>query len=329
MTKSLNASLNRAINAKNDEFYTQRSDIEKELKRYKEQFRGKVVYCNCDDPYESNFFKFFAANFEAWGLRKLITTSYIGSPITDTEPLKLEIETVAGLASKGVVKYDDLVWLIEHNEGAVTYLNGDGDFRSEECCTLLAEADIVCTNPPFSLFREYVAQLVEYDKKFLILGSLNAITYKEIFKLIMTDRLWVGYNNGAKTYQVPDSYIQSNTFVGKDGKRYAAMGNTGWYTNLDTAKRHEWLSHYKRYTPEEFPKYDNYDAINVNKVADIPQDYGGVMGVPVTFLDKYNPEQFEIVGHIGSVGADGVYSFANAVYISGRKVFKRILIKRR
>jgi len=329
MAKSSNASLNRAISAKNDEFYTQRKDIEDELKHYKEQFLGKVVYCNCDDPYESSFFKFFAAKFEDWELRKLITTSYAGSPITDVEPCRLEIVTVAGLASRGVIDHDDLVWLIEHNEGAATRLQGDGDFRSEECMESLAEADIVCTNPPFSLFREYVAQLVEYGKKFLILGSLNAITYKEIFKLIMTDKLWVGYNNGAKTYRVPDSYEQNNTFVGVDGKRYATMGNTGWYTNLDVLKRHERLTLYKQYTPKEFPKYDNYDAINVNKVADIPQDYDGVMGVPITFLDKYNPEQFEIVGSNRGVDQDPNGVYGRGSHLNGRETFKRLFIKHR
>jgi len=341
MAKPSNVSLRRASRAKNDEFYTQLSDIEKELKHYKEQFRGKVVYCNCDDPYESNFFKFFAANFEEWGLKKLITTSYTGSPITSAEPCKLEIGTVAGLARRGVIDHDDLAWLIEHNEGAATRLQGNGDFRSEECMVALAEADIVCTNPPFSLFREYVTQLVEFGKEFLILGSLNAITYKEIFKLIMTDRLWIGYNNGAKTYQVPDHYSQNNTFVGEDGKRYATMGNTGWYTNLDVPKRHERLTLYKRYTPEEFPKYDNYDAINVNKVADIPRDYDGVMGVPITFLGRYNPEQFEVLGcwNAGTageaIGATRVEASSksrtivwNGPTVNKKTMYFRILIRR-
>ena len=327
MAKSSNLSLHRASRAKNDEFYTQFDDIAEELKHYKEQFRSKVVYCNCDDPYESNFFKFFAAKFEEWELKKLITTSYAESPITNVVPCKWEIKTVAGLASRGVIDHGDLVWLVEHNEGAVTHLRGDGDFRSEECMVALAEADIVCTNPPFSLFREYVAQLMEFDKKFLILGGLNAITYKEIFKLIMADKLWIGYNNGAKTYQVPDYYDQNNTFVGRDGRRYATMGNTGWYTNLDVLERHDHLDTGKRYTPKAYPRYDNYNAINVNRVADIPQGYDGVMGVPITFLDKYNPEQFEIIG-IDRYVEDNP-NYGKRFTLGGQEIYARVLIRYR
>jgi hypothetical protein len=310
MAKSLNNNLHKASAAKKDEFYTQLIDVEKELKHYKDQFRGKVVYCNCDDPFESNFFKYFAANFNALKLKKLITTSYVKSPIVGgqlplfemeglkpkyKEPFKIEINEVSDVDNDGAVGLADIEWLLRHNANVSMPLKGDGDFRSEECVKLLKDADIVVTNPPFSLFREYVAQLVEYNKKFLIIGNLNSITYKEVFKLIKKNKLWLGYNNGPKTYLVPDSYEQDNIFVGVDGKKYAKMGNTGWYTNLDVSKRHEPLTLYKKYSLEEYPKYDNYNAVEVSKVLEIPMDYDGIMGVPVTFLDKYNPEQFEIL----------------------------------
>lgn len=309
--KFLNTNLHKASAAKKDEFYTQLVDIEKELKHYKEQFQGKVVYCNCDDPFESNFFKYFASNFNALGLKKIITTSYVKSPIvggqlplfeveglkpSGKEPFKIEIKEVPDTDGDGAINIDDVKHLLKHDKNIATPLRGNGDFRSDECIELLRQADIVVTNPPFSLFREYVAQLVEYDKKFLIIGNLNAITYKEVFKLVKKNKLWLGYNNGAKTYLVPNSYEQNNIFVGADGKKYAKMGNTGWYTNLDIKKRHESLTLYKKYTPEEYPTYDNYNAIEVSKVVEIPMDYNGIIGIPVTFLDKYNPKQFEILG---------------------------------
>jgi hypothetical protein len=308
---SNNKNLHKAHTAKADEFYTQLSDIENELQHYKKQFRGKVILCNCDDPYESNFFKYFAMNFNFLGLKKLIATSYVDSPVQGSllsmldvkelnqadnkHPYKVEITAVTDENKDGAVDLSDVEYLLKNKRNVLTLLEGDGDFRSAECVELLKQADIVVTNPPFSLFREYVQQLVKYDKKFLILGSLNAITYKEIFKLIKENAIWLGYINGAKTYLVPDNYEQNNTFIGVDGKKYAKMGNTGWYTNLDINKRHEELILYKKYSPKEFPRYDNYDAINVDKVSDIPLDYDGVMGVPITFLDKYNPKQFEII----------------------------------
>ncbi len=319
MAKPLNKNLHRAHRAKKDEFYTQLVDIEKELKHYKEQFRNKIVYCNCDDPFESNFFKYFAANFNALGLKKLITTSYAGSPITGgqlslfdvkglktakkKEPLKIEINEVKDFNSDGAISLKDIEWLLKHDANVATPLKGDGDFRSEECIELLKKADIVVTNPPFSLFREYVAQLVEYDKKFLILGDQNAITYKEIFKLIKENKLWLGYDNGGtKWFQVPNDYDIPTESRKKivNGVKYFSMGRILWYTNLDTTKRHEELVLYKKYTPEEYPDYSNYDAIEVSRVADIPMDYDGVMGVPLTFIDKYNPDQFEIIGQTHS-----------------------------
>ncbi len=309
--KSLNSNLHKASQAKKDEFYTQLVDIEKELKHYKDQFKGKVVYCNCDDPYESNFFKYFASNFKALKLKKLITTSYVPSAIAGgqlslfqieglkpdgKQPFRIEITEVPDIDGDGAISLDDVEHLLKHNKNTATPLKGNGDFRSEECIELLKEANIVVTNPPFSLFREYLAQLVEYDKKFLIIGNLNAVTYKEVFKLIRKNDLWLGYNNGPKTYLVPDNYEQDNIFVGTDGRKYAKMGNTGWYTNLDIAKRHEPLTPYKKYNLKDYPKYDNYDAIEVSKVSEIPLNYKGVIGIPVTFLDKYNPGQFEILG---------------------------------
>jgi len=313
MTKSLNTNLNRAGRAKKDEFYTQLVDIEKELKHYKDQFQNKVVYCNCDDPFESNFFKYFAANFKALGLKKLITTSYTKSPIVGEqlpllemeglkpegkEPFKIEINEVKDLNSDGAVSLADVEWLLKRNVNVAKPLKGNGDFRSEECIELLKEADIIVTNPPFSLFREYIAQLMEYDKKFLILGDQNAISYKETFGYIKENRLWLGYDNGGtKWFQVPMDYdilTESRKKI-ENGVQYFSMGRILWFTNLNTTKRHENIVLYKKYSSKEYPKYDNYEAINVDRVSDIPMDYEGAMGVPVTFMDKYNPDQFEII----------------------------------
>lgn len=312
--KSLNKNLHRANRAKKDEFYTQLIDIENELKHYKEQFKNKIVYCNCDDPFESNFFKYFAANFNALKLKKLIATSYSGSPIVGRqltldkiaglkpkgkEPFKIEINEVPDMDEDGAIDIDDVKQLLEHNKNTATPLKDGGDFRSPECVELLKQADIVVTNPPFSLFREYVAKLVEHNKKFLILGDQNAITYKEIFKLIKENKIWFGYdNNGTKWFQVPNDYdipTESRKKV-ENGIKYFSFGRIMWYTNLDTTKRHQDFNFYKKYSPGEYPKYDNYDAIEVSKVSDIPKNYEGVMGVPITFVDKYNPDQFEIIG---------------------------------
>jgi len=342
-----NKDLQKAKNAKKDEFYTLITDIEKELWHYKEQFAGKTVFCNCDDPYESNFFKHFALGFNFLGIKKLIATCYIGSPIADTQlslfddepaenkttknPHKIEITEVEDYNLDTAVNMLDVEYLLRNKKNALTKLKGDGDFRSPECVELLKQADIVVTNPPFSLFREYVAQLIENDKKFLIIGSLNAITYKEIFKLIKENKLWLGYDNGGtKWFKVPMDYeIKTESRIKVENEqKYFSMGSVMWFTNLDTIKRHEKLTLYKKYTPEEYPKYDNYDAIEVSKVSEIPMDYDGVMGVPITFVDKYNPEQFEIIGNLGSYAPDG-YSLASAIYINGKKIFKRILIKRK
>ena len=308
--------MDRAKKNKADEFYTQMPDIEVELHHYKEHFRGKVVLCNCDDPYESNFFKYFAMNFNYLGLKKLIATSYSDSPVAygqlplfEIQTLKnrpsgekpacrIEITEVPDENADGAVDLADVENLLKSRKNVFSFLEGDGDFRSAECVELLKEADIVVTNPPFSLFREYVAQLVEYDKKFIIIGSKNAITYKEVFSLIKENKVWLGneFSNGNAYFSIPEHYSREwANGVYNPTTGLVKFRNVGWFTNLDLSKRHENLTLYKHYTPEEYPHYDNYDAINVDKVAEIPCDYDGAMGVPITFLDKYNPDQFEII----------------------------------
>ena len=281
----MNRSLTKANKQKNDEFYTSLTDIEKELGHYKEYFKDKVVFLNCDDPEESNFWRYFSLNFEYLKLKRLISTHFgNGRPA-----YKLEI--VRNINKDGKINKFDTI---------KTSLKQNGDFRSPECIEILKEADIVVTNPPFSLFREYVAQLVEYNKKFIILGNQNAVSYKEIFDLIRKNKIWLGVDNGGtKWFKVPEHYditTESRKKI-ENGQKYFSMGSVLWVTNLDIKKRHENLILYKKYqgNESEYPKYDNYNAINVNKVTDVPVDYKGAMGVPVTFLDKYNPEQFEIL----------------------------------
>ena len=300
-----NVSLSNAKRAKNDEFYTQLSDIENELKHYKSHFAGKVVYCNCDDARKSNFFRFFQKKFNDYGLKKLITTSY--NENGHGSVLVYEGDT------NGNGKLDD-------TEIKVSELKGNGDFRSEECIELLKEADIVVTNPPFSLFREYIATLVQYNKKFLVIGNQNAITYKEIFPLIKENKLWTG-NNMVKTFRVPQ-VTNKNCEVLPNGEIIAKFGSICWFTNLDIKKRHEEIILYKKYNEEEFPKYDNYDAIEVSKVCEIPKDYDGIMGVPITFLYRYNPSQFEIVKF--RKGDDD-----KDLCVNGKCPYFRILIKRK
>lgn len=311
-TKSSNAGLHQAARERRDEFYTQLDDIEKELRHYKEQFRNKVVYCNCDDPFESNFFKYFAANFNAFELKKLIATSYIQSPIAGgqlplveieglkpggKEPFRIEINEVKDLNSDGAISLKDVEQILRQDANVATPLDGDGDFRSEECLDLLKQADVVVTNPPFSLFREYVAQLTSLDKEFLIIGNTNAITYKEIFALFKEDKIQTGYTNFnvGMFFVVPDDWEEFH-HTDEDGRKIVRVASSCWFTNLEVKKHKQDIVLYKKYTPEEYPKYDNYDAINVNRYIDIPMDYDGVMGVPITFIDKYNPEQFEIIG---------------------------------
>ena len=313
------AALHAAKKAKKDEFYTQRVDIENELRHYKAHFKDKTVLCNCDDPRQSEFFKYFVENFEKLGLKKLVATCYKSQDVdlfSQGDCEKAICQIYEG-DKNGNMRMDD-------DEINICQLKGDGDFRSAECIEILKEADIVVTNPPFSLFREYVAQLVKFDKKFLIIGNQNAITYKEIFPLLMNNKLWIGYKFGDMAFKVPPDSEPRETRYWQDetGQKWRSMGNVCWYTNLDHEKRHETLPLYKKYTPEEFPKYDNYDAINVNKTSDIPYDYDGVMGVPITFFDKYNPEQFEIVKfRKGNDDQD--------LSIKGKCPYFRILIRRR
>ena len=278
-----NSNLHAAKTAKNDEFYTQLTDIEKECKYYRDFFRGKVVYCNCDDARESNFFKYFTLYFETLGLKKLITTGFKA----DGHGVILTYE--GDKNSNHIVDNDEIV---------VTEMQGNGDFRSEECVALLKEADVVVTNPPFSLFREYVAQLMEYNKKFLIIGNGNAITYKEIFTIIKENKMWLGMKNYGSKFHfiIPDGFEMKSSYYDENGVRYGAVNNAIWFTNIPNAKRNQPIDLYKKYSAEEYPTYDNYNAINCDKVSDIPMDYDGVIGVPITFLDKYCPEQFEIIG---------------------------------
>lgn len=293
------SNLHRAKKAKNDEFYTQLADIERELMRYREHLKGKVVFCNCDDPEWSNFWKYFSLNFEFLGLKKLIATHYRKDSLAEgsapDRSYKLEISA----------KHDGTP-----DAPVMTFLEGDGDFRSDECVALLKEADLIITNPPFSLFREYVALLVEQDKQFLIIGSNNAITYKEIFKLIKENQLWLGCT-APKVFKQPDGTIKK-------------FGNIGWFTNLTHDKRNEEITLFRTYAGHEsdYPKYDNYDAIEVSQVKNIPCDYAGFMGVPITFLDKYNPEQFEIVGNEYGLNLE-----KGRAYVNGVRLYSRIFIK--
>lgn len=352
-----NSNLNYSARNKQDEFYTQLSQIENELKNYKEHFHGKVVLCNCDDPYESNFFKYFAMNFNSLGLKKLIATCFAASPFVGNEleyydagggqlsfvpiaseepvqaddqrkPYKVEITEVTDLNGDGRTDLADVEYLLRNDRNTMKLLDGDGDFRSEECLELLEEADIVVTNPPFSLFREYLMTLVEYKKQFLIIGNLNAVKYKEILPLIMNNEIWLGVNSGHYWFAVPDSYEEKKTDfkIDERGQKWRRMGNICWYTNLDTPKHHEGLTLFRQYSAEAYPKYDNYDAIEVSKTSDIPCDYDGVMGVPITFMTKHSPEQFEIVGVLNS-GSGNKYDYAKAI-LNGKQLYSRILIQR-
>lgn len=287
--------IDKAKEAKKDEFYTQLDDINNELKHYREHFRGKTVLCNCDDPRISNFFTYFAYNFEFLGLKKLITTCYKNQNMDLFS--QNQSEQAVYLIYEGDKNGNHTP---DANEIGVIPLKGDGDFRSKECIELLKEADIVVTNPPFSLFREYVAQLMEYDKEFLIIGNQNALSYKEIFPLIRDNKMWLGasIHSGDRKFWVPEDYELKAAGCGIDatGRKFIRVKGVRWFTNLDYKERHEDLILYKNYTPDLYPKYENYDAINVNKTEDIPCDYEGIMGVPITFMDKYNPDQFEIIG---------------------------------
>lgn len=352
-----NASLNQANKAKEDEFYTRLMDIENELRHYKQHFVGKTVFCNCDDPFESNFFKYFAMNFNHLGLKKLIATCYVSSPVAGQQislfdilpiegavtenkhPHKIEITEVPDANGDGAIDLTDVEYLLKNGNNVLTLLEGDGDFRSAECIEIMKEADIVVTNPPFSLFRDFIAVLMENDKKFLVIGNQNAITYKEIFPLLRDNKVWLGYHCGDMAFAVPEHYAERATrfWIDESGQKWRSLGNICWYTNLDIKKRHEDLDLYRQYKghEEEYPYYDNYDAINVDKVSEIPEDYMGVMGVPITFMDKYSPEQFEVIGATESEGKGfsmGLWNESSGVaqpVVNGERKYKRLFIRRK
>lgn len=320
-----NASLHAAKDAKNDEFYTRLEDINEEMNHYEDKFRGKVVFCNCDDPKWSNFWKYFHMNFEYLGLKKLITTHYEAGEVQT-----YKIEYTGG---------NDL----DFEDGVVTPLEQNGDFRSDECVALLDEADIVVTNPPFSLFREYVSLLVEHNKEFIILGNINAITYKEVFPLLSDNKMWLGCRSLSKDmyFNVPEDrqkWLVENKKEGSaykviDGVVMGRLASACWYTNIEHSKRHEVLETAYKYSkkdtlyPDLYPKFDNYDAIFVNKVSEIPMDYEGIMGVPITFLGIHNPDQFDLVG-VFNHGCDGPWDFAKSI-VDGKERFKRIAIRKK
>lgn len=321
-----NSNFHTAKRAKKDEFYTQLTDIENELRHYTAHFEGKIVYCNCDDPRVSNFFHYFAYNFRVLGLKKLITTCYknqqsdLFSKNDSEKAIWLQYDGTQN--ETGIPSPEDI---------GIHHLQGDGDFRSPECIELLKQADIVVTNPPFSLFREYVAQLIEYERKFIIIGNKGAISYSEIFSLIMEGKLWVGNTPMSRDllFDVPTDYADFLVENKKEGSSYKIIDGVVkgrspsiWFTNLDHRKRHEEMILYKRYSPEEYPHYDNYNAIEVSSTKDIPMDWDGEMGVPISFLDKYNPEQFDLLGK-DTQFVDKLGKF----YIRGKRKYERLVIR--
>lgn len=350
-----NKDLRKANKEKKAEFYTQLSDIEKELRHYSDEFKGKVIYCNCDDPYESNFFKYFAMSFNQLGLKKLIATCYSGSPIvytqlslfgdekvvarieSDKKPYKIEITEVTDLNGDGAIDLADVELLLKSDNNTLTLLEGNGDFRSDECIELLKECDIVVTNPPFPLFREYLDILVQHEKDYIIIGNTNALTYKETFLLFKDDKIRTGYTNFnvGMYFAVPDTYTKYHKI--ENGHKLVRVASSCWFTSLPVKRHKEVLTLYKKYTPEEYPKYDNYDAINVNTYLDIPDEYFGLMAVPITFLDKYNPEQFELVDALNryalldvlGTNEDVQKRKSHTCNIKGKPTYFRIVIKRR
>lgn len=326
-----NRGLQTARRNKKDEFYTQLVDIERELGHYRRHFKGKVVYCNCDDPYVSAFFEYFTKNFELLGLKKLVTTCYksqqmaLFSQNDSEQAIKLEY---TGGAPNSLPKPDDI---------GVTKLKQDGDFRSQECIDILKKADIVVTNPPFSLFSEYVAQLAALDKKFVIIGHQNAITYKDVFPLIKGNRMWLGYGFKRNMAHFIAPHYEDTASDADHREGLIRVSGVVWFTNLDHNKRHEELILVQRYHGNEaaYPRYDNYDAIEVSVTQDIPSDYNGAMGVPITFLTKHNPAQFEIIGATESEGtgfSSGLWKPGSGVaqaLIKGERVYKRLFIRNR
>lgn len=361
-TNKRQQALRNAKKAKQDEFYTQLGDISNEMKHYKAQLRGKTILCNCDDPFESNFFKYFALNFNVLGLKKLIATSYVKSPVVGgqlpvldiqglkpegKEPYAIEINEIQDQNGDGATDLADVEFLLRHNANIAHSLKGDsiysgGDFRSSECIEFLKQADIVVTNPPFSLFRDYVAQIVAYEKQFLIIGNVNALHYKEIFTLIKENKLWLGesIHSGDREFRVPDHYpLEAAGFrIDENGRKYIRVKGVRWFTNMDNPNRHEQLPLYKKYSSSEYPTYDNLAAIEVSKTTEIPCDYDGLMGVPDTFLDKFNPEQFELIGipfgNLGkAIGVTKNYRGRTDISITkdgkSRCPYSRMIIKRK
>ncbi len=345
--------LKNASKAKKDEFYTQLTDIEKELKHYKDQFKDKVVYCNADDPFESDFFKYFAANFNLLGLKKLIATSYAGSPIVGNqlsvfdiegmkteerkEPMMIEVNEVKDYNNDGAINITDVEYLLKHDKNTAKLLKGSGDFRSNECVEILKKADIIVTNPPFSLFREFLSLLDEHKKKFLIIGNTNAITYKESFKLIKEDKMRTGYTNFnvGMFFVVPDNWKKFH-HIDEYGNKIARVSTSCWFTNLEVDKHNDDIILYKKYegNENEYPHYENYDAIEVSRVANIPADFKGVMGVPITYVDKHNPNQFQILGMSSSAGYSkdvvGIPFIGDKdarPIVNGKNTYARIFIK--
>ena len=348
-----NKILRTANKEKQDEFYTQLADIEKELKNYKDCFENKIIFCNCDDPYESNFFKYFAMNFNHFKLKKLICTCYAGSPIITTQlslfdvdglvikegeaktPYKIEINEVKDLNNDGAIDLADVEYLIKNHKNTLTLLKGNGDFRSEECIELLKESDIVVTNPPFSLFREYINQLVTYNKDYIIMGNTNALTYQEVFRLFKLDKIRTGYTNfNVGMYFYVPEYSEKFHKI-ENGKKMVRVSTSCWFTSLPVKRHNDKLVLYKKYTPEEYPKFDNYDAINVNSYKEIPCDYKEYMGVPVTFLDKYNPEQFKIIDALNRYSLLDIFKnnedvrkrHSHMCNIEGKATYFRIVIQ--
>ena len=332
-----NSILNKARYSENtDEWYTDYTTVEEEISHYIDQFKNKVVLCNCDDPYESAFTKYFLKNFNVLGLKKLICTSYKGSRIlekskickTDNQSAYVLIVENKFSDVKGVIN-DSEINILLNKKGVVSKLNGDGDFRSEECIEYLKVADIVVTNPPFSKFIELFSLLIEYEKKYLLIGNQNAITYKEIFPYIKNGKAWIGYRFGDMAFKVPQDTPPRKTrfWIDENGQKWRSLGNAMWLTNLDNDRKHQKLALNATYDPVSYPKYDNFDAINVSKVVDIPKDYNGIMGVPLTYLKYHNDEQFEIVGEANH-GSDNEYDLFKPI-INGKEIFKRLLIRRK
>lgn len=331
---SNNKNLARAKKEKNDEFYTQILDIENELKHYRNHFKNKIILCNCGDDENTNFFRYFELNFKFLGLKKLLCTAFKNKESSDSDENDLSSSYYLEINKQNffIPSYNEEQQDYNWDETKIFRkpLKENGDFRSQECIDLLKQADIVVTNPPFSLFREYIAQLVEFNKKFLIMANINAVTYKDVFPLVKENKIWLGSGIGSSNieFMVPDNYdlFGSSCRMDSNGKKFIKVSGIRWFTNLDIKKRHEDLILFRKYNSRDYPKYDNYDAINVNKTVDIPIDYNGVMGVPITFLDKYNPEQFKIIGELHD-GSDNEYDFQKPK-INGKKLYMRVLIRK-